>query len=95
MWFRFLHPLVYGDYPRVMKKTAGSRIPVLTNVESDQVKGSFDFIGINFYATLYIKDNPSSVDVEPKDVNADMAVKLMREFQLYSLFYETNVFILF
>ncbi|GKV53965.1 hypothetical protein SLEP1_g60476 [Rubroshorea leprosula] len=86
MWCRFLHPLVYGDYPRVMKKNAGSRIPVFTNVESDQVKGSFDFIGINFYATFYIKDNPSSVDVELRDVNADMAAKMIPFEQNASVF---------
>ncbi|GLT81820.1 hypothetical protein SLE2022_002510 [Rubroshorea leprosula] len=82
----FLHPLVYGDYPRVMKKNAGSRIPVFTNVESDQVKGSFDFIGINFYATFYIKDNPSSVDVELRDVNTDMAAKMIPFEQNASVF---------
>ncbi|GFY98716.1 beta glucosidase 9 [Actinidia rufa] len=42
---RFVDPLVFGDYADIMKKNAGTRIPAFTELESKQVKGSFDFIG--------------------------------------------------
>ncbi|KAK6272519.1 hypothetical protein POUND7_009602 [Theobroma cacao] len=73
----YMHPLVYGDYPSSMKKVAGSRMPPFSNYESKQVKGSFDFIGLNFYLTMYVKDNPSSLEMEHRDVLADMALELL------------------
>lgn len=74
-----MHPLVYGDYPSLMKKTAGSRMPAFTNIESNQVKGSFDFIGLNYYLTMYVKDQPSSLEMEQRDVVVDMEIELMRK----------------
>ncbi|KAJ0842916.1 putative beta-glucosidase [Helianthus annuus] len=73
----FLNPLVNGDYPETMKKNAGSRIPKFTQHESERIKGSFDFFGINHYNTLYVKDNPSSLEMEIRDLNADMAATLI------------------
>ncbi|KAG7541220.1 Glycoside hydrolase superfamily [Arabidopsis thaliana x Arabidopsis arenosa] len=54
-----LKPLVFGDYPDEMKKTVGSRLPVFSKEESEQVKGSSDFIGIIHYLTLYVTNQPS------------------------------------
>lgn len=73
----FMHPLVYGDYPRSMKENAGSRLPAFTSSESKQVKGSFDFIGLNFYNTMSVKDQPSSLEMEHRDPAADMAIELI------------------
>ncbi|GMY38322.1 beta-glucosidase 11-like isoform X27 [Fagus crenata] len=72
----FVDPLVFGDYPDVLKKIVGSRLPAFTYAESSQVKGSFDFLGVNHYNTLSVKDNPSSLKTEDGDVFADMAVQL-------------------
>jgi len=69
----FLNPLVFGDYPDIVKKNAGTRIPSFTNLESIQVKGSFDFLGVNHYNTLYIKDNPNRLKLDNRDFNADIA----------------------
>ncbi|XP_023882297.2 beta-glucosidase 11 isoform X1 [Quercus suber] len=74
----FVNPLVFGDYPQTMKKIVGSRLLSFSCAESSQVKGSFDFIGVNHYFTAYVKDNPSSVNIEDRDVMADMAVQLTR-----------------
>uniref|UniRef100_A0A7N2LT82 Uncharacterized protein n=1 Tax=Quercus lobata TaxID=97700 RepID=A0A7N2LT82_QUELO len=71
----FVDPLVFGDYPQTMKKIVGSRLPSFTYAESSQVKGSFDFIGVNHYITMYVNDNPSSLNMEDRDVLADMAVQ--------------------
>ncbi|KAL2535542.1 Beta-glucosidase 11 [Forsythia ovata] len=48
-------PLIYGDYPDIVKKNAGKRIPAFTEYESKQIKGSIDFLGVNHYRTLYVK----------------------------------------
>lgn len=74
---RVLDPLVFGDYPKTMKKNAGSRIPSFTKLESKMVKGSFDFIGIIHYITNNVKDNPISLLTEHRDYSADQAVKLI------------------
>ncbi|KAL7582736.1 hypothetical protein Lser_V15G41573 [Lactuca serriola] len=73
----FLNPLVNGDYPEIVKKNAGNRIPTFTELESERIKGSFDFIGINHYSTLYVKDNPSSLETDTRDVLGDMAATLI------------------
>ncbi|CAH1447506.1 unnamed protein product [Lactuca virosa] len=73
-YLRFLNPLVNGDYPETVKKSAGNRIPTFTKLESEKIKGSFDFLGINHYTTLYIKDNPIYLETDTRDVYADMAL---------------------
>ncbi|KAL9430722.1 hypothetical protein AB3S75_026007 [Citrus x aurantiifolia] len=70
------NPLVYGDYPNIMKKNVGSRLPLFTHLESKQVKGSADFLGVNNYNSGYIKDNPSSLKQELRDWNADTAAEI-------------------
>ncbi|KAJ9696516.1 hypothetical protein PVL29_008637 [Vitis rotundifolia] len=70
----FVDALVFGDYPDIVKKRAGTRIPAFTKQESKQVKGSFDFIGINHYNTLSIKNNPEKLKMDHRDFNADVGV---------------------
>lgn len=72
----FADPLVYGDYPEKIKRNAGSRIPSFTPLESEEVKGSVDFFGINFYSAAKVKNNPASLDMELRDYNADMGIEL-------------------
>ncbi|KAF5937366.1 hypothetical protein HYC85_024872 [Camellia sinensis] len=74
-----INPLVFGDYPKIVKNNAGSRILEFTKVESKLVKGSFDFLGVNHYNTLYIKDKPSSLKINNRDFNADMAIDIIRQ----------------
>ena len=73
---RFLHPLVFGDYPDIIKKNAGKKIPTLTPRESKLIKGSIDFIGLNHYFIFYVKDNPSNLSRNIRDITADMAVSI-------------------
>ncbi|KAB1227612.1 Beta-glucosidase 12 [Morella rubra] len=49
----FLDPLTFGDYPHSMRSLVGKRLPKFTKEESKMVKGSFDFIGLNYYTALY------------------------------------------
>ncbi|GAB4829876.1 glycosyl hydrolase 1 [Ancistrocladus abbreviatus] len=72
----FMDPLTDGDYPEIMKRNAGKRIPAFQNYESKLVKGSFDFIAINHYTTAFVKDNPSSLERVLRDYLGDMAVSM-------------------
>ncbi|ONK55428.1 uncharacterized protein A4U43_UnF3530 [Asparagus officinalis] len=49
----FMGPLTQGDYPLSMKALVQDRLPEFTIEESEMVKGSFDFLGLNYYTTNY------------------------------------------
>ncbi|KAJ6938041.1 beta-glucosidase 12-like [Populus alba x Populus x berolinensis] len=52
----FMDPLTNGDYPRNMHDFVGGRLPEFTAEESKMLKGSYDFIGINYYTTYYAQN---------------------------------------
>ncbi|KAK2403618.1 beta glucosidase [Trifolium repens] len=72
-----MEPLIHGDYPKIMKANAGARIPAFTSHESEQVKGSYDFIGINHYTKLNVTDNSDALKTKLRDFGADSAAKLL------------------
>ncbi|KAH1205742.1 Beta-glucosidase 11 [Glycine max] len=74
----FMNPFTFGDYPDIMKKNAGSRLPSFTQKESNLVRGSIDFIGINFYYSFYVKNSPGSLQKEDRDYIADLSVEIER-----------------
>ncbi|XP_030945652.1 beta-glucosidase 13-like [Quercus lobata] len=49
----FMEPLVFGDYPFIMKALIRDGLPEFTEAEKNLVKGSFDFIGVNYYTSRY------------------------------------------
>ena len=55
-WFLgwFADPVYFGDYPEVMKKTLGDRLPAFTEDEKILIKGSSEFFGINHYTTVLV-----------------------------------------
>uniref|UniRef100_A0A2N9HWS4 Beta-glucosidase n=1 Tax=Fagus sylvatica TaxID=28930 RepID=A0A2N9HWS4_FAGSY len=55
----YMEPLVYGDYPSSMRCLVKDRLPTFTKEEKNLVKGSFDFIGINYYTSRYAKSLPA------------------------------------
>ncbi|KAF5728354.1 Beta glucosidase 41 isoform 1 [Tripterygium wilfordii] len=57
----FLDPLIFGDYPLSMKKLVDERLPVITPEMSKFLKGSLDFVGINHYTTLYVRNDRSRI----------------------------------
>ncbi|XP_052193357.1 beta-glucosidase 12-like [Diospyros lotus] len=71
MYGWFFHPIVYGDYPRDMRNIVRKRLPKFTPEESASLRGSYDFIGLNYYTTNYAAhvpfDNsaPVSFDADP------------------------------
>ncbi|XVE72178.1 hypothetical protein DITRI_Ditri11bG0017900 [Diplodiscus trichospermus] len=52
----FLHPFVYGEYPKTMQNIVGERLPKFSKSEMEMVKNSFDFLGINHYTSYYMYD---------------------------------------
>ncbi|XP_050211257.1 vicianin hydrolase-like [Mercurialis annua] len=54
----FAHPITYGDYPETMKNLVGNRLPKFTKKESELVKGSLDYLGVNYYTTNFVSNNP-------------------------------------
>ncbi|KAK4403101.1 Beta-glucosidase 6 [Sesamum angolense] len=59
--FWFIEPLIRGDYPRSMRTRVGNRLPKFSQAQAAQVKGAFDFIGINHYTTWYANENNTNV----------------------------------
>ncbi|KAL2337100.1 hypothetical protein Fmac_011546 [Flemingia macrophylla] len=74
----FMNPFAFGDYPDIMKKYVGSRLPSFTQKESNLVKGSIDFIGINFYYSFYVKNSHSSLHKDNGDYLTDISVEMRR-----------------
>ncbi|XP_015691520.1 LOW QUALITY PROTEIN: beta-glucosidase 18-like [Oryza brachyantha] len=52
----FLDPLVYGDYPPEMLRLLGERLPSFSPEDRRRLRYKLDFIGVNHYTTLYVKD---------------------------------------
>ncbi|TYI98955.1 hypothetical protein E1A91_D01G252700v1 [Gossypium mustelinum] len=72
----FLHPLVYGKYPRTMQKIVRERLPKFTKSEVEKVKNSFDVLCLNHYTSYYIYEPhqaPSNVTGYQQDWNAGFA----------------------
>lgn len=54
-----------------MKKIVQLRLPSFTEEQSKLVKGSFDFIGINHYSSMWVQDNSKAFETPLRDFNAD------------------------
>ncbi|XP_059064018.1 beta-glucosidase 12-like [Cryptomeria japonica] len=52
----FMDPITEGRYPTTMRNLVGTRLPKFTAHESSMVKGSFDFVGLNYYTSMYAAD---------------------------------------
>jgi beta-glucosidase/6-phospho-beta-glucosidase/beta-galactosidase len=85
---RFAHPIIYGDYPQSMKSLAGNRLPKFTEAQSKLLKGSLDFLGVNYYTTNYAESAPSTNGVNVSYVTD-------RQLTLTSMLQNYNNFLLF
>ncbi|CAK8540583.1 unnamed protein product [Lathyrus sativus] len=54
-WGWLLDPVFYGDYPTIMKEYVGNRLPRFTKKEKHMLKGSADFVGINYYTSRFAR----------------------------------------
>jgi len=51
-----------GNYPKSMRHTLGSRLPTFTRSESNKIKGSSDFFGLNHYTSKQVEDSFGTQD---------------------------------
>ncbi|WVZ06486.1 hypothetical protein V8G54_019832 [Vigna mungo] len=77
----FMDPITFGDYPDTMRKNAGSRLPSFTKKESNMIRNSIDFLGVNFYFSFYVKNNPANLQNEDRDFIGDIAMETERVFR--------------
>lgn len=56
----FAHPITFGDYPQSMKAAVKERLPRFTEAQSKLLKGSIDFLSINYYTSNYAENAPSA-----------------------------------
>lgn len=71
----FMDPLYFGDYPASMRQLVGDRLPVFSNDQSKLLRGSFDFVGINHYTTIYTRNDRLQIRKRLlNDAYADSAV---------------------
>uniref|UniRef100_A0A7N2KL52 Uncharacterized protein n=1 Tax=Quercus lobata TaxID=97700 RepID=A0A7N2KL52_QUELO len=56
----FMDPLTNGDYPHSMRSLVGNRLPKFTKEQSKLVKGSLDFLGLNYYTANYAANSHHS-----------------------------------
>jgi beta-glucosidase/6-phospho-beta-glucosidase/beta-galactosidase len=52
----FLEPMLTGDFPAVMRERAGDKLPRFTEEEAALVKGSYDLLMMNHYASRLVQD---------------------------------------
>jgi hypothetical protein len=72
---RFLDPLFLGKYPLSMKKLVGERLPEISQGMSKLLVGSLDFVGINHYTTLYVRNDRTRIrKLILQDASSDAAV---------------------
>ncbi|CAM0958441.1 unnamed protein product [Alopecurus aequalis] len=69
----FMHPLMYGDYPPMMRTRVGQRLPKFTVEQSRKLSGSFDFIGFTHYEVIRMRADENAFRLEQRDYYADRA----------------------
>ncbi|OAY45100.2 beta-glucosidase 12-like [Manihot esculenta] len=63
MFGLWMDPMTYGRYPRTMVDLAGDRLIGFTDEESQLLRGSYDFVGLQYYTAYYAEPIPP---VDPK-----------------------------
>ncbi|KAK3015482.1 hypothetical protein RJ639_005787 [Escallonia herrerae] len=56
----YMDPLTTGDYCRTMRSLVGNRLPKFTAQQAKLIKGSMDFLGLNYYTAQFAVDKSSS-----------------------------------
>ncbi|KAF8041057.1 hypothetical protein BT93_B3086 [Corymbia citriodora subsp. variegata] len=74
----FLDPIVYGSYPHSMQSLVGNRLPKFTKEQSLLLKGSYDFLGLNYYTAFYAAYAHYSVNAQNMSYVTDALTNLTR-----------------
>ncbi|XP_008243664.1 PREDICTED: beta-glucosidase 12-like [Prunus mume] len=75
----FMDPLTYGDYPHSMRSLVKERLPKFTDEESKLLKGSYDFIGINYYSARYASNGDEFISAHHDSYLTDPHVNVTTE----------------
>ncbi|KAK3004615.1 hypothetical protein RJ639_019133 [Escallonia herrerae] len=81
----FMEPLISGDYPKSMKALVGCRLPKFTPQESRMIKGTYDFIALNYYTANYYAMNAPDQSHGKPHVARDSQVKSLSKFELINM----------
>ncbi|KAF2319362.1 hypothetical protein GH714_015127 [Hevea brasiliensis] len=65
MFGLWMDPMTYGTYPRTVRDLVGDRLPKFTDEESKLLRGSYDFLGLQYYTSYYAKPNAT---VDPNHI---------------------------
>ena len=61
-WFG--DPVYYGDYPVVMRERLGKLLPPFTDEDAELLKGSIDYIALNYYQSDVVRHAPGCGPLE-------------------------------
>ncbi|XP_017441348.1 beta-glucosidase 46 [Vigna angularis] len=64
-----LDPILFGKYPKEMEMILGTILPKFSSNDKVKLRRGLDFIGINYYASYYVRDCLSSVCGHGKGVS--------------------------
>ncbi|XP_073220225.1 beta-glucosidase 12-like isoform X2 [Cicer arietinum] len=70
----FMDPLIVGDYPSSMRFLVGNRLPKFSKYQVKLVRGSFDFIGLNYYTSLYATHAPELIEAKPSYITDPLVI---------------------
>lgn len=56
-----MDPILFGKYPKEMEMILGTTLPKFSSNDKAKLRQGLDFIGINHYASYYVRDCISSV----------------------------------
>lgn len=80
---RHLDPTTTGDYPKTMRDAVGDRLPKFTTEQSAKLKGSADFIGLNYYVSKFPKELESKILKNPRWLQ-DLGVEWQGKFFIFT-----------
>ncbi|XP_058737389.1 beta-glucosidase 30-like isoform X2 [Vicia villosa] len=69
-WGWILDLVFHGDYPRIMKELVGIRLPKFTKKEKHMLKGSTNFIGINYYTSHFVRHESNRTKIMADNYDA-------------------------
>ncbi|CAH8357465.1 unnamed protein product [Eruca vesicaria subsp. sativa] len=61
-----LDPVIHGDYPEIVKKYGGNKLPSFTEEQSNMLKNSSDFVGVNYYTARFATHIPEINPAKPR-----------------------------
>lgn len=67
----FIQPLTTGEYPASLVSYVGDKLPKFTAEQSKSLIGSYDFIGINYYTSMYTANATKPIPLQSASGGAD------------------------